>query len=78
MHARSAKLHAGARKRASEILQACPIQAVEIGTEPINCTNRLAMYSLDQLMHLGAYNWHLPVHVPRYTYFGKKISEERP
>eukprot|EP01048_Picozoa_sp_COSAG05_P048129 COSAG05_NODE_29725_length_105_cov_152711.666667_1_plen_25_part_01 len=19
------------------------------------------MYSLDQLMHLGAYNWHLPV-----------------
>ena len=75
MHARSAKLHAGARKRAREILWALPIQAVEIGTEPIknnrsmfrvdrlivHCTNRLAMYSLDQLMHLGAYNWHLPV-----------------
>ena len=35
MHARSEKLHAGARKRAIEILWALPIQAVEIGTEPI-------------------------------------------
>ena len=35
MHARSAKLHDGARKRAREILWALTVQAVEIGTEPI-------------------------------------------
>ena len=35
MHARGANLHDGARERASEMLWAFPIQAVEIGTKPI-------------------------------------------
>ena len=47
MHARSATLHAGARKRAREILYAFPIQAVEIGTEPIK--NNRSMFRPDRL-----------------------------
>eukprot|EP01047_Picozoa_sp_COSAG01_P061795 COSAG01_NODE_7767_length_3066_cov_2.383552_1_plen_47_part_10 len=47
MHARSAKLHAGARKRAREILWALPVQAVEIGTEPIK--NNRSMFRVDRL-----------------------------
>ena len=35
IHARGANLHAGALERAREILYAFPLQAVEIGTEPI-------------------------------------------
>ena len=48
MHARSEKLHAGARKRATEILEAFPIQAVEIGSEPIE--NNRSMFRLDRLI----------------------------
>ena len=47
VHARSAKLHAGARKRAREILWALPVQAVEIGTEPIK--NNRSMFRVDRL-----------------------------
>ena len=54
------------------------VQAVEIGTEPIklksvyvqvrpiNFTNRLAIYSLDQLINLMSYNWHSPVFILYY------------
>ena len=50
MHARSAKLHAGARKRAREILWALPIQAVEIGTEPIKNNRSTCMLGPDRLI----------------------------
>jgi len=48
MNARSAKLHAGARKRATEILWTFPVQAVEIGTEPIK--NNRSMFRPDRLI----------------------------